>query len=150
MVRRGIGSDARIGPAFLYPGPGYGGCCFPKDVRALYATAEALGVDFGILRQVEAANDRQKRLAVTKARALLGRPTGSLDGIVVALWGLAFKPNTDDIRDAPALATIDELLADVATIDCTTPSPFYRRPYGTRSRCVVTPTTPLMVQTCCC
>jgi len=116
MVRRGIGSDARIGPAFLYPGPGYGGSCFPKDVRALYATAESLGVDFGILREVEAANDRQKRMAVTKARALLGRPTGSLAGIVVALWGLAFKPNTDDIRDAPALTTIEELVAEGATI----------------------------------
>jgi UDPglucose 6-dehydrogenase len=110
LVRRGIGTDARIGSSFLYSGAGYGGSCFPKDVRALHATAEDLGVDFGILREVEAANERQKRLAVSKARELLGRVAGSLEGVVVALWGLAFKPNTDDIRDAPALSTIEELL----------------------------------------
>jgi UDPglucose 6-dehydrogenase len=116
LVRRGIGTDARIGSSFLYPGVGYGGSCFPKDVRALHATAEDLGVDFGILREVEAANERQKRLAVSKARLLLDRPIGSLEGLVFGLWGLAFKPNTDDIRDAPALATIQELLADGAEV----------------------------------
>jgi UDPglucose 6-dehydrogenase len=116
LVRRGIGTDARIGSSFLYSGVGYGGSCFPKDVRALHATAEDLGVDFGILREVEAANERQKRLAVSKARALLNRPTGPLDGLVFGLWGLSFKPNTDDIRDAPALTTIEELLAAGATV----------------------------------
>ncbi len=110
LVRRGIGSDARIGNAFLYAGPGYGGSCFPKDVRALRATAEGLGVDFGILREVEATNERQKSVPVAKLRALIDRVDGSLAGVTVALWGLAFKPNTDDIRDAPALTVISELL----------------------------------------
>ncbi len=110
LVRRGIGSDPRIGQSFLYAGPGYGGSCFPKDVRALHATAEGLGIDFGILREVEATNERQKSVPVAKVRDLLGRPTGSLAGIEIAVWGLAFKPNTDDIRDAPALTVIAELL----------------------------------------
>ncbi len=110
LVRRGIGSDPRIGQSFLYAGPGYGGSCFPKDVRALHRTAESLGVDFGILREVEAANERQKSVPVAKVRALLGRIDGTLAGVTVALWGLAFKPNTDDIRDAPALTVIAELL----------------------------------------
>jgi UDPglucose 6-dehydrogenase len=116
LVRQGIGTDQRIGSSFLYSGVGYGGSCFPKDVRALHATAEDLGMDFGILREVEAANERQKRLAVLKARQLLRIPTGSLDGLVFGLWGLAFKPNTDDTRDAPALATIYELLAAGGTV----------------------------------
>ena len=110
LVRRGIGSDPRIGQSFLYAGPGYGGSCFPKDVRALHATAASLGVDFGILREVEAANERQKSVPVAKLRALIDRVDGSLAGVTVALWGLAFKPNTDDIRDAPALTVISELL----------------------------------------
>ncbi len=120
LVRRGIGSDPRIGNAFLYAGPGYGGSCFPKDVRALRATAEGLGVDFGILREVETANERQKSVPVAKLRALIDQVDGSLDGVTVALWGLAFKPNTDDIRDAPALTVIAELLdagADVRLYD---------------------------------
>ena len=120
LVRRGIGSDPRIGESFLYAGPGYGGSCFPKDVRALHATAESLGVDFGILREVEAANERQKSVPVAKLRALIGRVDGSLAGVSVALWGLAFKPNTDDIRDSPALTVITELLearADVRLYD---------------------------------
>ena len=120
LVRRGIGSDPRIGQSFLYAGPGYGGSCFPKDVRALHATAVSLGVDFGILREVEAANERQKSVPVAKLRALIDRVDGSLAGVSVALWGLAFKPNTDDIRDAPALTVIAELLeagADVRLYD---------------------------------
>ncbi len=120
LVRRGIGSDPRIGDSFLYAGPGYGGSCFPKDVRALHATAQSLGVDFGILREVEAANERQKSVPVAKLRALIDRVDGPLDGVTVALWGLAFKPNTDDIRDAPALTVIAELLdagADVRLYD---------------------------------
>jgi UDPglucose 6-dehydrogenase len=112
MVRRGVGTDPRIGSSFLYAGPGYGGSCFPKDVRALDATARSLGVDFGILAEVDATNERQKRVPLRKARELLGRPEGSLDGVVVAVWGLAFKPNTDDIRDAPALGLIAEVLAN--------------------------------------
>lgn len=110
LVRRGIGSDPRIGQSFLYAGPGYGGSCFPKDVRALHATAQGLGIDFGILREVEAANERQKSVPVAKLRELLGRPIGSLNGIEIAMWGLAFKPNTDDTRDSPALTVIGELL----------------------------------------
>jgi UDPglucose 6-dehydrogenase len=115
LVRRGIGSDARIGQSFLYAGPGYGGSCFPKDVRALHATADQFGLDFGMLREVEAVNERQKSVPVAKLRALLGDPA-SLDGLTVAVWGLAFKPNTDDIRDAPALTVISELLAAGATV----------------------------------
>jgi UDPglucose 6-dehydrogenase len=115
LVRRGIGSDARIGQSFLYAGPGYGGSCFPKDVRALHATAEGLGIDFGMLREVEAVNERQKSVPVAKLRTLLDRP-GSLEGTTIAVWGLAFKPNTDDIRDAPALTVLTELLGAGATV----------------------------------
>ena len=115
LVRRGIGSDARIGQSFLYAGPGYGGSCFPKDVRALHATAESFGIDFAMLREVEAVNERQKSIPVAKLRALIDMP-GSLEGITVAIWGLAFKPNTDDIRDAPALTVIGELLDAGATV----------------------------------
>ncbi len=115
LVRRGIGSDARIGQSFLYAGPGYGGSCFPKDVRALHATTEGFGIDFGLLREVEAVNDRQKSVPVAKLRALLNR-SESLDGLAIAVWGLAFKPNTDDIRDSPALTVIGELLAAGASV----------------------------------
>jgi UDPglucose 6-dehydrogenase len=106
QVRKGIGSDGRIGPAFLFPGPGYGGSCFPKDVKALVRTAGSVGVPLRVLDAVELANDAQKhRLFEKVARAL-----GSVHGKRVAVWGLAFKPNTDDMRDAPALVLIEELL----------------------------------------
>ena len=107
MVRRGIGSDSRIGPSFLFPGPGYGGSCFPKDVKALVRTAKEKGAPLAVLEAVEEANDRQKhRLFEKLTRAF----AGTLDGARIALWGLAFKPQTDDMREAPALTLIDELL----------------------------------------
>ncbi|GAC1654398.1 MAG: UDP-glucose/GDP-mannose dehydrogenase family protein [Gemmatimonadaceae bacterium] len=106
LVRRGIGSDERIGPSFLFPGPGYGGSCFPKDVKALVRTAQEVGAPLGVLMAVEAANDRQKRRMFEKLERLLG---GSLRGARIAVWGLAFKPQTDDMREAPALTLIDLL-----------------------------------------
>ncbi|MDQ6717162.1 MAG: UDP-glucose/GDP-mannose dehydrogenase family protein [Gemmatimonadota bacterium] len=112
-VRRGIGSDSRIGSSFLFPGPGYGGSCFPKDVKALVRTADELGVPLDVLRGVESANERQKHVVVGKVKAALG---GKLSGVRVALWGLAFKPRTDDMREAPSLAIIDDLLAEGVTI----------------------------------
>ncbi len=107
MVRRGIGSDERIGRSFLYPGIGYGGSCFPKDVRALIQTMNELGADPSILRAVDELNDRQKQSLL---RALVARLGEDLSGKTIAVWGLAFKPNTDDMREAPSLVTIEGLL----------------------------------------
>jgi UDPglucose 6-dehydrogenase len=112
-VRRGIGSDPRIGTQFLYAGTGYGGSCFPKDVKALVHTGEQNGVSLGVLRAVEAANERQKRVLVDHAVARFGE---DLSGRVFALWGLAFKPNTDDMREAPSRVIIDELTRRGATV----------------------------------
>ncbi len=106
-VRIGMGSDARIGKRFLFPGIGYGGSCFPKDVQALAKTAEENGYNFRILNSVMKANDLQKTILVKKIKKYF---KNKLEGKTVALWGLAFKPNTDDIREAPALHIIDELL----------------------------------------
>ena len=107
MVRSGIGSDTRIGRKFLYPGIGYGGSCFPKDVKALIKTAEMHGYEMRVLRAVEAVNEHQKEVLFDKLCALWG---GALQGKVVALWGLSFKPETDDMREAPSLILIDKLL----------------------------------------
>ncbi|MCC6749391.1 MAG: UDP-glucose/GDP-mannose dehydrogenase family protein [Deltaproteobacteria bacterium] len=107
-VRLGMAWDERIGPKFLFPGVGYGGSCFPKDVKAIISTAEEHGASLNILKSVEAANERQKRLLAELVLAELG---GKADGKVVALWGLAFKPQTDDVREAPA-RTICKLLLD--------------------------------------
>jgi UDPglucose 6-dehydrogenase len=115
QVRRGIGSDRRIGNAFLFPGVGYGGSCFPKDVKALGATAREKGVSFGMLDEIEAQNARQKRLLVEKLETAFAAD-GGLGGRTVALWGLAFKANTDDVREAPALVVIDELLSRGVTL----------------------------------
>jgi UDPglucose 6-dehydrogenase len=108
-VRRGIGHDARIGFQFLFPGAGYGGSCFPKDVRALIALARQLGVPLALMATVEQVNDNQKQVLVQKIRAHYG---AKLAGKTLAIWGLAFKPRTDDIREAPALTLITSLLED--------------------------------------
>ena len=107
MVRMGIGSDRRIGPTYLFPGVGYGGSCFPKDVKALARTLNALELDSSILDAVEAVNDRQKQLLLELAVARFGE---DMRGMTFAIWGLAFKPNTDDMREAPSLVTIRGLL----------------------------------------
>ena len=112
-VRQGIGSDPRIGYHFLYPGCGYGGSCFPKDVKALARTADEHGLPLRVIGAVEAANDAQKRRLADKIIARFG---ADLTGRCFALWGLAFKPNTDDMREAPSLALIDALLARGATV----------------------------------
>jgi UDPglucose 6-dehydrogenase len=113
MVSKGIGSDSRIGPSFLFPGPGYGGSCFPKDVKALVRTGTDMGMDLQILAAVEDVNTRQKLRLGEKIREALG---DGLSGLHIALWGLAFKPQTDDMRDAPSLTLIDDLLAAGATV----------------------------------
>lgn len=108
MVRSGIGSDTRIGRKFLYPGIGYGGSCFPKDVKALIKTAEQQGYDMRVLRAVEEVNELQKSVLFEKLQKEFGN---DLAGKTIALWGLAFKPETDDMREAPALILIDKLQA---------------------------------------
>jgi UDPglucose 6-dehydrogenase len=107
MVRRGVGSDDRIGTSFLFPGVGYGGSCFPKDVKALIRTSRELGVEPSILQAVEDVNEQQKGLIL---RRVVDRFGSDLTGRTFALWGLAFKPNTDDMREAPSLVTIKGLL----------------------------------------
>ncbi len=107
MVRSGIGSDTRIGRKFLYPGIGYGGSCFPKDVKALIKTAEQNGYQMRVLRAVEDVNERQKSILFEKLQRHF---SGDLQGKTIALWGLAFKPETDDMREAPALVLINKLL----------------------------------------
>lgn len=116
MVRKGIGSDARIGSKFLYPGCGYGGSCFPKDVKALIAAGERNGYDMRIIRAVEEVNEKQKSVVFDKLSASLG----NLENKRIAVWGLAFKPETDDMRCAPALVVIEKLLeagAEVVVYD---------------------------------
>ena len=111
-VRDGIGSDSRIGYDFLFPGPGYGGSCFPKDVKALVKTAEECSYDFLLLKAVEEVNERQKELLSDKVIKALGDHSSSpLGGRTIACWGLSFKPRTDDMREAPSLTIIENLLA---------------------------------------
>jgi UDPglucose 6-dehydrogenase len=128
-VRRGIGHDSRIGFAFLFPGVGYGGSCFPKDVRALESMAENLGLEAKIMEAVDAVNERQKKVVPDLVAKYF---RGELAGKRIAIWGLAFKPRTDDIREAPALVLIDRLLAAGATAVVHDPEamPNVRRIYG--------------------
>lgn len=113
LVRRGIGSDERIGPSFLFPGPGYGGSCFPKDVQALARTARDHDTVLAVLEAVEAVNARQKHRVAEKLAAALG---ASISGARIAVWGLAFKANTDDLRESPAITVVEDLLARGATV----------------------------------
>ena len=117
-VRKGIGSDPRIGFHFLYPGTGYGGSCFPKDVSALLKTAQANGIDLKVVRAVEEANEGQKGVLVDK---IVRRYGENLAGRHFALWGLAFKPNTDDMREAPSIVIVESLLARGATVSAYDP-----------------------------
>ena len=112
-VRRGIGSDARIGTAFLFPGPGYGGSCFPKDVKALLQTAAQYGVPLNVVIGAERTNDRQKHVMFERLVEVLG---GSVRGARIAVWGLAFKARTDDLRESPAMTLVHELLDAGATV----------------------------------
>jgi UDPglucose 6-dehydrogenase len=118
LVRKGLGSDARIGTKFLYAGAGFGGSCFPKDLRAVISTAKEAGTHLQILAAVEAVNERQKHLL---AERLLEHFGGGLQGRKIAVWGLAFKPGTDDVREAPALVLIEDLLAAGARVAATDP-----------------------------
>ena len=113
LVRKGIGSDSRIGSSFLFPGPGYGGSCFPKDVKALIRTADAVGSPLRVLTAVDSANEQQKGRLFEKLREVFD---GDLGGKRIAVWGLAFKPRTDDMREAPALVLIDALRAAHACV----------------------------------
>lgn len=130
LVRKGVGSDTRIGPKFLFPGPGYGGSCFPKDLSALVHLADQVGHGLDVVRSVEAVNKRQKRVLALK----IEKHFGDLKNKVVAIWGLAFKPETDDIRESPALVLIDELLTRGATVKVSDPEamPNVKAIYGDR------------------
>jgi UDPglucose 6-dehydrogenase len=112
QVRRGIGSDRRIGHPFLFPGVGFGGSCFPKDVRAVMTMARQIGLDFDLLRSVERVNERQKRWLLEKAT----KHFGSLAGKTFGVWGLAFKPKTDDMREAPSITVVEGLLGNGARV----------------------------------
>jgi UDPglucose 6-dehydrogenase len=130
-VRHGVGSDARIGAKFLYAGPGYGGSCFPKDVKALVHTAREMGLELELASTTDRVNQRQKSTLVRKLRFAL---RGEVRGRRVGIWGLAFKPRTDDVRDSPALTLIDSLLADGATVVAHDPEAMdsVRKLYGDR------------------
>ncbi len=118
MVRKGIGSDPRIGTHFLYPGTGYGGSCFPKDVKALIRTGQDNGMQLGVLQAVEDANERQKHVLVDKITRRFGE---DLTGRTFAVWGLAFKPNTDDMREAPSRVIVHELTRRGASVQAYDP-----------------------------
>jgi UDPglucose 6-dehydrogenase len=117
-IRKGMGSDKRIGYPFLFPGVGYGGSCFPKDVKALIATAREFGIEFDLMRAVERTNERQKKLLVQKAV----RHFGSLADRQFAVWGISFKPKTDDTREAPSVEVIEGLLGKGAKVFCHDPA----------------------------
>jgi len=131
QVRLGIGSDPRIGFHFIYPGCGYGGSCFPKDVQALARTAQQIGYEAELLNAVEAVNDRQKTVLFNKLHAAFD---GQLAGKTIALWGLAFKPNTDDMREAPSRELMEALWANGAKVQAFDPEAMKEtaRIYGER------------------
>jgi UDPglucose 6-dehydrogenase len=114
LVRKGVGADPRIGPKFLFPGPGFGGSCFPKDISALLYAGRTVGHELALVRATEEVNTRQKKLLGSKVLAHF--KDASLAGRTIAVWGLSFKPQTDDIRESPALTLIDDLLAKGATV----------------------------------
>src|SRR5258708_33377337 len=118
MVRRGIGSDERIGRRFLFPGIGYGGSCFPKDVQALVKSAIEAGYNFKILEAVMSVNEKQKLYLIPRMKKYFNNDVKNKK---IALWGLAFKPNTDDVRETPALSIINELLKEGAIISAFDP-----------------------------
>ncbi len=130
FVRKGMGSDKRIGYPFLFPGVGYGGSCFPKDVKALIATARDIGVEFDLLRAVERTNEKQKKSLLAKAI----KHCGDVAGKTFAVWGLAFKPKTDDMREAPAVELIEGLLGKGAKVQVFDPvaHEVAERRFGTR------------------
>ncbi|PYR46028.1 MAG: UDP-glucose 6-dehydrogenase [Acidobacteria bacterium] len=130
QVRKAIGSDRRIGTSFLFPGVGYGGSCFPKDVKALLKSSSDAGYDFGILRAVELVNERQKLRLVAK----MERYFGKLADRLIAVWGLAFKPRTDDMREAPSVPIVEYLLSHGAAVRAYDPeaAPTARRIFGDR------------------
>jgi UDPglucose 6-dehydrogenase len=132
MVRQGIGSDPRIGYAFIYPGAGYGGSCFPKDVKALIATARETGFEPGVLQAVEDRNEAQKSVIVDKIRRHYG---GELAGRTFALWGLSFKPMTDDMREAASRVVMEALWAEGARVQAYDPEAMEeaQRIYGDRA-----------------
>ena len=138
MVRQGIGSDSRIGYSFIYPGAGYGGSCFPKDVQALGRAAEQTGYHASLLRAVEAVNLEQKQLLFKKIEAHF---RGDLQGKVLALWGLAFKPGTDDMREAPSRVLMEQLWAAGARVQAYDPQAMEetRRIYGERADLILCP-----------
>jgi UDPglucose 6-dehydrogenase len=117
QVRAGIGTDTRIGPSFLFPGMGYGGSCFPKDVQALLKTGEDAGITLEVVASVERVNQAQKSILLPRLKAFLG----DLRGKTIGIWGLAFKPRTDDMREAPALTVIDALLTAGARVQAYDP-----------------------------
>jgi UDPglucose 6-dehydrogenase len=135
-VRKGIGSDPRIGYQFIYPGVGYGGSCFPKDVQALIHTSEGIGFDAKVLKAVEARNHEQKTTLFEKIKQHFD---GQLQGKTIALWGLAFKPNTDDMRAAPSRVLMEALWAAGAIVQAYDPEAMQEaeRIYGTRSDLVL-------------
>ncbi|WP_047446728.1 UDP-glucose dehydrogenase family protein [Alistipes sp. ZOR0009] len=118
LVRKGVGSDSRIGNKFIYPGAGYGGSCFPKDVKALIKTAQDNNHSLEILKSVENVNEKQKLVVYNKVRSFFN---GNLKGKKIAVWGLSFKPNTDDMREAPSVVIIESLLKDGATVSAYDP-----------------------------
>lgn len=118
MIRKGIGSDPRIGSSFLFPGVGYGGSCFPKDVKGLINTSKEKGYEFKLLKTIDEINDRQKLVMVNK---MLKHFKNNLKGKTIAVWGLSYKPRTDDLREAPALTIISRLLELGANVNAFDP-----------------------------